>query len=494
MRQPTRSLTICSLALAAVAVVAASGMSHAQVDFSRYVAIGDSLTAGHTNISMVQTTQETSVPALLHARSGAPGPFRQPLFAPPGFSLEVVSGVPTGGLALSFNQAGLPCNPFQLGLSSPIPGSLLVPPPYDNLGVPGAKVSDVASTTGGGYFGVVLAGLGSQLDQALAADPTFVTVWIGANDVLNAARSGLVIEGLTMTPVASFAADFDALIDALDASGAQLAIANVPNVTSIPFVNTISRFLPDPATCGPLLIGGQPVPLLGPDGPLQPGDRVLLPAASKIAAGIGVPPPFGPGIPLGNSDVLSAAEVATISARIDALNAIIRDKAVEVGAAHVDVAGLFDRIEAGGLIVGGIDYSTSFLTGGLFSYDAFHGSAMGYAVVANEFIESINAHFGSSMPLVDLFPFVFGGQSQGPVGPVLDPASAITAAAAGALQNLPGLGPVSEVEREQSAAALQLQRRSRETASGEGALRVSPRRARDGGTGTRPVRPRRDGR
>ncbi|MCZ6508675.1 MAG: hypothetical protein O7A04_11605 [Acidobacteria bacterium] len=70
--------------------------------------------------------------------------------------------------------------------------------------------------------------------------PTFVTLWIGNSDVLEAALSGIVVEGITLTPVADFEADFRALADALAATGADLAFANLPGVTAIPFVNTQS--------------------------------------------------------------------------------------------------------------------------------------------------------------------------------------------------------------------------------------------------------------
>jgi lysophospholipase L1-like esterase len=474
---PNRAL----LAVAAVAVSLVSVSAvEAQVDLTRFVAVGDSLTAGHTNVSLVETTQRTSVPALIHRQAAAPGPFRQPLFAPPGYSLEVVDGVPTGGLAIEFDQAGLPCNPFAIGLSSPVPGELLVDPPYDNLGAPGAKSVDVRNRTGERYFDVVLAGLGTQLEQALAREPTFVLLWIGANDALSAVGSGIVVDDVTLTTAETFATEFEAVVDALAATGAQMAIGNVPGVTSNPFATTIAPFVPDPSTCGPLLIDGQPVALLGPDGPLSPGDLVILPAASKIAAGIGIPLPFGTGEPLGDEDVVSVAERQQIETRIAEYNAIIADKADEVGAALVDINRLLAGLAENGIEFGGIEYSTDFLLGGIFSLDGFHPTAMGYAIVANEFIERINATYGSRLPLVDLYPFVFGGQSPAPLTGVESPALSVTPEAGGAIRAAVGVTEEVLAEAKRAKASLELLERRdlrrRGLQAEAGTLRASPKR------------------
>ena len=47
--------------------------------------------------------------------------------------------------------------------------------------------------------------------------------------------------------------------------------------------------------------------------------------------------------------------------------------------------------------------------------DQIHPNAAGYAVIANQFIATINAHFKAQIPPVDLTPFVFGDESDGSV-------------------------------------------------------------------------------
>jgi hypothetical protein len=188
-----------------------------------------------------------------------------------------------------------------------------------------------------------------------------------------------------------------------------MAIANIADVTSIPFFTTLTRFVPNPATGQPVLINGSPVPLIGPDGPLQAGDFVLLTATAALSQGLGIPAQLGgSGQPLPGSVVLSAAEAANVRARINAYNVVIQAVANERGAALVDANAALSRLATTGVNIGGVTYTSAYLSGGVFSYDGVHPTKFGYAYVANLFIDAINAKFGTQVGLVNLFPFVFG--------------------------------------------------------------------------------------
>jgi hypothetical protein len=52
-----------------------------------------------------------------------------------------------------------------------------------------------------------------------------------------------------------------------------VVLANFGDVTFVPFASTIPVVVLNPSTQQPVLIGGQPVPLIGETGPLQPGVR-----------------------------------------------------------------------------------------------------------------------------------------------------------------------------------------------------------------------------
>lgn len=226
--------------------------------------------------------------------------------------------------------------------------------------------------------------------------------------MLAAATSGMVIDGVTLTPVAAFRSSYRTILQTLAGTGAGIVVANIPDVTSIPFVTTIDPFLENPA-------GGAPIFLLADDGaggtaPLGPDDRVLLPASSLLAQGIGIPVAAGgTGQPLPGSVVLDAAEVAAILERTGELNGVIADEAAAVGAAVVPVNAIFNDIAANGVQIGGVNFSEAYLTGGLFSYDGVHPSATAHALVANAFIDAINARFDADIPPVSLLPYAFEG-------------------------------------------------------------------------------------
>jgi lysophospholipase L1-like esterase len=372
---------------------AAFAVDTGSASFTRYVALGDSLTAGFSSGSIVVTYQSNSYPALLHRQAtGSAAGFEQPLVSTPGLPgvLRLNSLLPAPSIAPTPGQ-GQPIN-------------LNLPRPYDNMAVPGANLHDLLtktqSTSASDPTDLILRRLGfTQLQQGLSLQPTFVSLWIGNNDALAAATSGIVIDGVTLTPAAQFDAEYRAVAAAIASTGAKMAVANIPDVTTIPFVTTISRFVTLPS--------GQTVTLIGPNGPLQAGDFVLLTASADIAQGRG----FSPAFPLADSEVLSAAEAATIQDRINHYNATIAAVANERGAALIDINAALHELATTGVPVGGITYTSAFLTGGIFGYDGVHPNAFGYAYVANLFIEAINDKFGGDVPLVNLLPFVFGTQS-----------------------------------------------------------------------------------
>jgi lysophospholipase L1-like esterase len=368
-------------------------------DFTRYVAIGDSLTAGFASGGLVQAVQANDYPALIFRQAtGQTSGFEQPLVSAPGIpallqlqSLSPLVIAPRAGRG----------NPVNLTLQRP----------YNNLAVPGANVHDVVATVtdNGGLHDLILRGLGTQLQQALVQRPTFVTVWIGNNDALGAATSGSVAR---LTPTASFDADYRAIVTALAGSGARLAIANIPDVTTIPFVTTLPTVVLNPQTNQPVLVNGAPVALIGPNGLLHPGDHVLLSATAELAQGKGIPTQLGgTGQPLSDAVVLDANETATIAARVNDYNNIIRSVASQVNAAFIDANALLRQAATTGVPVGGVTFSAAFLTGGIFSYDGVHPTPFGYAYVANLFIAAINSQFGNDIPPVDLSRFMFGSEA-----------------------------------------------------------------------------------
>ena len=126
--------------------------------------------------------------------------------------------------------------------------------PYNNLGVPGATTLDflraynaaTSQSPGNPFFNFVLRGElfqnATMLRQAIQLNPKVMTLWIGSNDILGGITAGTVIEGVTVTPVAVYSALMDLGLDTLlNETKAHIFMANIPGVTTIPFVTTVAQ-------------------------------------------------------------------------------------------------------------------------------------------------------------------------------------------------------------------------------------------------------------
>ena len=134
-------------------------------------------------------------------------------------------------------------------------------------------------------------------------------------------------------------------------------------------------------------------------------DYVLLTTKTAIGATSPAPAPldkYGITYPLEDKHVLIQAEVAEIKNATDAYNITIKNAAEANNLAFVDAKAVMNQLVNGGLIFGNYHMTTSFAVGGAFSLDGVHPCARGYALIANKFMEAINAKYGSTFKPVDL--------------------------------------------------------------------------------------------
>jgi lysophospholipase L1-like esterase len=289
--------------------------------------------------------------------------------------------------------------------------------PYNNLSVPGMEVSEVnvavnqaTSEDLSAAFNVVLRGIGTAPEQAAMLDATFVTFWLGVNDALGSVLTGGTTE---VTPTNTFRTEYRAALNVLLEQGTtDIVLANVANVSAIPFATAIPPVVVNPATQQPVLdANGNPIPLIGDAGrPLNPADElVTLQAAAFLAQGIGVPTTVGgTGLPLPDEVVLDRSELQAITRAVEDYNGVIAEAAVDAGLPLVDFNAEFESaLAAGGLVQATGDVlSIRFLGGGqanpVFGLDGFHPTPKGYGHIANLFIETINAEYGAGIPLVNV--------------------------------------------------------------------------------------------
>jgi lysophospholipase L1-like esterase len=225
----------------------------------------------------------------------------------------------------------------------------------------------------------------SQVEWAENLAPTTIFCWIGNNDAL-----AVVFKADTsvLTPVAVFKAAYEDVTTRLAATGATLVVANIPDVTAIPF------FVPAESVAAQT---GYPLSVVGPILGISAGDYVTADSLPLILARL-ANPALGP---LPADVVLDAGEVVIVRARVDAFNQIIATQAKNTGAALVDIHALVAQIQAKGFVAGGQRLTTEFL-GGIFSLDGVHPTNTGYAIIANTFIMELNSNFAAGIPLISV--------------------------------------------------------------------------------------------
>ncbi len=431
-------------------------LTSGSANFSKYVALGDSFAAGYSDNALFIEGQKGSYPSVLagqFALAGG-GEFKVPFMADNVGGL-LLSGNLVAGPRLYFNGtapvpvSGVPTTEITNHLS----GS------YNNMGVPGAKSfhllapgygnpAGVATGTASPYFSrFASSSTATVIEDALSQSPSFFSLWIGGNDVLGYATTGG--DGTNpITPIATFDGAYNSLISQLVAGGRKGVIANLPYVSSLPFFKTVPHNpVPLDAATISLLMNttsgyGQyngaiqfalTNNLISADEAARrtisftPGngnkvvivdsyltdltgfgipsyrqataeDLIVLPASSFIGTTVGGNPQLvnGVSVPLADKWVLSKDEVLEVQNATDAYNATIQAAASTNNLALVDAKAIMNQLTTTGISGNGFTMTSAFVTGGAFSLDGVHPSPRGYALIANKFLEAINAKYGSN--------------------------------------------------------------------------------------------------
>ena len=424
-----KTIKFAAAVLIAVLVATPVFAARGAADFTRFVTLGDSITAGFQSSSLNERHQVWSWPAIVARQAGlklctpaSPATehcFAQPLISYPGIPNELILQDLSPTIVPAPGPMG---SPLMLNFGRP----------YNNLAVVGASVrhmntlnpvtAPAANDPTEVTFGrLTLRGLGTPVDQTIAQQPTFIAILIGFNDVLNVVFSGTTA---TLTPAADFKASYEAMLDKLVAQAPNAGIV-VGSLGAIlpPYLTLVPPVLVDPATRLPILIGGQPVFYIADNGsgviaPITSTTLIPLGTRAKLAQGYGLPPqlknipPFSflphTGEPLSANDVITAEEMTVVFARIAEYNAALTAAASARNIPVANTKGLLERLAVnpttgqGGIRIGPLTITNAFITGGFFSLDGFHFTDLGELLVANEFIRTINSAYGSQIPLASI--------------------------------------------------------------------------------------------
>ena len=362
----------------------------------RMVVVGDSLLAGFSNGGLVGkglAGQRHGAAVLIARQAGVSLP--QPTMSRPGVPppLHIVDANGNGALDLGEVR-------WRVGI-----GFRSKPDrPVRNLAVPGETIESVGDTIdvvdvgeeiisgnpdGRVVMKFLVLGLPltddsvSQITLARERRPSFLLVWLGSNDVLPMAlrTSPAAVE---LTP-AAFGTAYRQVLRELADLGVGMAVANLPDVTHVPALRRAAGVV---TSC-------------------RRGDGTITPVADADLLSLDLDPGLLPTPPC--NEVLDADERLQIRATVMAFNAEISAAIAELeqtGAeiAVVDVFARLDELARDGFDVRGdgtMVLDTRYL-GGIFSLDGVHPTRTGHAIIANTFIDAIDARFGESIPPVDV--------------------------------------------------------------------------------------------
>ncbi len=212
--------------------------SSGTADFSNYIAVGNSLTAGYSDFGLYDDVQMQSYPNLIgqQMKEITDINFKQPDIPGNGSGYFYVADL---------DLSTTPPTP-SIGIFNADPNWLdQLEGPFNNLGVPGIRVKDITENGYGDspqanpYFYRMLGGKEanmSYLDLVQESKPSFFTSWLGNNDVLGYALDGGAMGiGELTDPETEFKPSYDALISALTSQGGKGVVATIPDIILAPF-------------------------------------------------------------------------------------------------------------------------------------------------------------------------------------------------------------------------------------------------------------------
>lgn len=233
-------------------------------DFSNFVSVGNSLTAGYSDSGLFAKGQAVSFPNILNEQFKLAGgtDFKQPLMA------DDTGGFLVGGNVADANRLIFDAATAGLSRASGTPTTemtTVLSGPFNNMGVPGAKTyhlvapgygsaANLAVGAANPYFvRMASAPDATVIGDAVAQSPTFFSLWIGNNDVLGYASQGgngvdhnatmnmdpstYGANDITFAPV--FESVYSQLVAALTANGAKGVICSVVDVKNAPYFKTV---------------------------------------------------------------------------------------------------------------------------------------------------------------------------------------------------------------------------------------------------------------
>ncbi len=366
----------------------------------RFVVVGDSLSAGVQNFSLLGTQQPNGYASVIARQAG--WPLTLPLVPYPGAPnvLQLVSvGPPVSIQPASGTLTAPRDNPFLQATNIAVPGLTVASALTLRPSITATNAEQQWATIVLGFPSLYQGHAPTEVELAQSLKPKVLIEWLGNNDALVPALAGQI---RALTPVSQFSAAYGQILDSLAQTGAKIITATVPDVTEIAYFTSAQAI----ATQAGLPLATVTNMLnIGPNDYIRPSaqtyvDEILSGAmAGPLPASCPSPLPD-----LGVSSlpcVLTQADAATVRSVVNAYNQIIWTDTAAHGGVVVDIHALVDEIHSKGYALPNLTLTTNFF-GGLFSLDGIHPTNTGYGVIANEFIKTMNGFLGTNIPQANI--------------------------------------------------------------------------------------------
>jgi hypothetical protein len=378
-----------------------------QAAFTQYVAIGTSLTMGVQSDGVVYFSQQQDWTKLLAHQAFAR--YTQPLIAPPGCFSPLIAPLQLNkrlsGISASANPAAstpdTTCTPFgNYGL------------PANDVGIDGANVYDALRVTPETaavdgvkrrrQYRLVLPAGKTQVTAMMMQNPTLVSVELGVNEVLGVI-SGLMLPAgayrtpYTYVPNSVWQPVYAQVLDSVKKTGAKAILVGVPNVSNIVSFRTGDELWQDQAEFANFGV------VVNAD---CQGNPNLIFVPIKVATAVGTAQATGSAYNLSCTDapgtqdnILTPADVTTITAVVAGMNSYIQAQATTNGWAYFDLNTVLAKAVANRgaySVVKQLGCNSPY--GQYVSFDGLHPNLQGYQEIANAAADALNTTYGFAIP------------------------------------------------------------------------------------------------
>jgi len=245
----------------------------------KIVAIGDSITMGTQDAGLKEDFQRHNYPYLIAKQIGNALIYQQPYLnsdsngigTPPYKTPLTLSG---GTISATYWETGDDMMRYLVDQLSP---SIFLPRPFHNLGINGARLFDLRTTTdstnseadGNYFFDLVLRNtlgeiiseiweidfyfpeFGTVVQQAALLNPDYILLWIGSNDILHVVLNGGGVNGSDFEAGAAdpptapddFGNEYSEVLQALSGICEGILIVTIPDY--LPFVYALDEIADD---------------------------------------------------------------------------------------------------------------------------------------------------------------------------------------------------------------------------------------------------------